>query len=39
LRAHREYLALPPPDRLVPVDDVGPRADSEAVQPASGAKL
>jgi len=24
LRAHREYLALPPPDRLVPVEPVAP---------------
>jgi hypothetical protein len=32
LRAHREYLALPPPDRLVPIDDVGSSGASEAVQ-------
>jgi len=24
LRAHRDYLALPPPDRLVPVEPVAP---------------
>jgi hypothetical protein len=34
LRAHREYLALPPPDRIVPVDDVGSSTDSHATQPA-----
>ena len=27
LRAHREYLALPPPDRLVPVDPVAAHED------------
>ena len=39
LRAHREYLALPPPDRLVPIDDVGSSEGSDAVQPASSAKI
>jgi hypothetical protein len=39
LRAHREYLALPPPDRLVPIDDVGSSSGSDAVLPPSGARL
>jgi hypothetical protein len=39
LRAHREYLALPPPDRLVPIDDVGSSEASDAIQPRSSAKI
>jgi hypothetical protein len=39
LRAHREYLALPPPDRLVPIDDVGSSEPSDAVQPRSSAEI
>jgi hypothetical protein len=36
LRAHRDYLALPPPDRLEPVATVRARA-SAAAAPASSA--
>jgi hypothetical protein len=43
LRAHREYLALPPPDRLLPTKlnptDTGSDAGAEADQPRFDGEL
>lgn len=39
LRAHRDYLALPPPDRLVPIEPAGPNADAEGERPWSAGDL
>jgi hypothetical protein len=35
LRAHREYLALPPPDRVVPIEPDASNAGAEADEPES----
>jgi hypothetical protein len=39
LRAHREYLALPPPDRLVPIEIAGSNTDAVDERPRSAGDL
>ncbi|HEX8026299.1 MAG TPA: hypothetical protein VF484_08840 [Candidatus Limnocylindrales bacterium] len=38
LRAHRDYLELPPPDRLVPASSAYPSAPTPPAGPASSAR-